>query len=184
MAKAYGERSLFPGRHNLNGWSFKYDAHIPNNLKLRGFGSDARPHVQGYRFAEDAQNVWNLITEYVRVHVEHAYGVTTHSQDQCSEALQNDKQFHSVITELNSVYLANISNGVEPIRTCSQLTEFLTSIVWTCSAQHSAVNFGQLHWYANPTVRPLSMYREMPQGTVVIVNVNVCVLCGDCECVL
>lgn len=74
IEKAYREESLFVNRHNLTGWSFQYDAHLPNNLAMRGFPANSSlPKVKGYRFEKYSRMIWDLIRDYVQAHVEHAY---------------------------------------------------------------------------------------------------------------
>ena len=57
--------------------------------------------------------------------------------------------------------LAN-TPGVPELTGLEILTEFLTTIVYTCTVQHSAVNFGQFDYYAFVPNRPLLLTRPMP----------------------
>ena len=43
------------------------------------------------------------------------------------------------------------------------LVEFLTTVLWTASAQHSAVNFGQFDYYSFVPNRPFTMRLGMPE---------------------
>lgn len=58
--------------------------------------------------------------------------------------------------------------GIPPLKDIDTLAEFLTVILFTCTVQHSAVNFGQYDYYAFVPNRPLILMREMPQNKSLI----------------
>ncbi|MDZ4813780.1 MAG: lipoxygenase family protein [Pseudomonadota bacterium] len=103
---------------------------LPSNLKQRRV-DDARA-LPDYPYRDDALLVWNAIHDWVRDYVNVYY----HGDAD----ILADYELIAWTTELQS--LGKIK-GFTVISSRAQLTEVLTMIVFTASAQHAAVNFPQ-----------------------------------------
>lgn len=137
---------------------------LPEDLIRRGMAvpDDTKPHglrllIEDYPYANDGLLIWSAIQELVQAYVTHFY---PNENDVISD------------TELQSWYSEAINVGHADVReanwwpklcTPSKLTEILTILIWTSSAQHAALNFGQYHFGAYVPNRPPLMRKLIPQ---------------------
>jgi arachidonate 5-lipoxygenase len=129
---------------------------FPRQLAARGFDEQGSDCVEDYYFREDGFKIWNAIKGYVTAVVEQIY-----SKD---SDVAKDPVIQSWVTESYSASKAAIPGFPTAINTKAHLIEIITNIIFTCSAQHSAVNFPQIDYVSYVPNRPDSLYKMMPAG--------------------
>lgn len=135
-------------------WSFPAHA-LPQWLRDRGL--DDRQALPEYPYRDDGLVIWNAISAFVTDYVQHTYA--------------DDGQITGCDTELQR-WLAEVrahDGGRRPsvpaVHTRTELAAVLTQILWTCSAQHSAVNTAQWDFMAFVPNMPGSAYaRPLPSA--------------------
>ncbi|XP_038624734.1 polyunsaturated fatty acid lipoxygenase ALOX12-like [Tachyglossus aculeatus] len=107
-------------------------------------------------YAQDALRLWGIIGRYVSGLVGLYY-----DEDQ---AVQRDSELQSWIREVTDIGLGEAHDRGFPVsfQTKAALCRFLTMCVFTCTAQHSAINQGQLDWYAWVPNAPCTMRLPPP----------------------
>ncbi|XP_053188070.1 polyunsaturated fatty acid lipoxygenase ALOX15B [Scomber japonicus] len=111
-------------------------------------------------YAQDALRVWDALHRFVGSWVDLYY-----SGD---NDVQQDSELQHWITEINTHGFTHNSGFPQSFQTKAEVSKFVTMLIYSCSALHSAVNFSQLDfglWMPNC---PASMMRPPPQvkGTV------------------
>ncbi|XP_041090392.1 polyunsaturated fatty acid lipoxygenase ALOX15B-like [Polyodon spathula] len=120
---------------------------LPEDITARGVEG-----IPCYYYIEDGMKVWNTINRFVEAMLKYYYPSDrdvvedTELQDWAKEIFSNG-------------FLNRKESGIpDSFSTVSELNKFLTMILFTCSAQHNAVNAGQFDfaaWMPNasPTLR-------------------------------
>ncbi|XP_054565604.1 polyunsaturated fatty acid lipoxygenase ALOX12-like isoform X1 [Eptesicus fuscus] len=108
-------------------------------------------------YAHDALRLWEIIARYVEGIVNLFY----HGDD----VVRGDPELQAWCREITEVGLCQAQDRGFPVsfQSRAQLCHFLTMCIFTCSAQHAAVNTGQFDWYAWVPNAPSSM--QMPPPT-------------------
>ncbi|XP_045442550.1 polyunsaturated fatty acid lipoxygenase ALOX12 isoform X2 [Pipistrellus kuhlii] len=108
-------------------------------------------------YAHDALRLWDIIARYVEGIVHLFY----HRDD----IVRGDPELQAWCREITEVGLCQAQDRGFPVsfQSRNQLCHFLTMCVFTCSAQHGAINKGQLDWYAWVPNAPCTM--RMPPPT-------------------
>ncbi|CAD7689795.1 unnamed protein product [Nyctereutes procyonoides] len=101
-------------------------------------------------YAQDALRLWGIIAQYVEGIVHLFY----HQDD----VVRGDSELQAWCREITEVGLCHAQERVR-----KQLCHFLTMCIFTCTAQHGAINQGQLDWYAWVPNAPCTM--RMPPPT-------------------
>ncbi|XP_030619167.1 arachidonate 12-lipoxygenase, 12S-type isoform X2 [Delphinapterus leucas] len=124
----------------------------PNNLADRGLLG-----IPGALYACDALRLWEITARYVEGIIHLFY----HGDD----VVRGDPELQAWCREITEVGLCQAQNRGFPIsfQSQNQLCHFLTMCVFTCTAQHEAINQGQLDWYAWVPNAPCTM--RMPPPT-------------------
>lgn len=135
-------------------WSF-YKQALPYNLAARDVHE-----LPGYYYRDDALLIWDAITEYVSSILKLHY--------KSSEDLINDQELQAWKNELIDPNYGNVQ-GLLSYDKSEQLTgnldnledliEIVTNIIFTATAQHSAVNFGQYDYAAWVPNLPFALYK-------------------------
>jgi arachidonate 5-lipoxygenase len=136
-------------------WQFS-EMSFPKQLAARGFDEACTDEVEGYYFRDDGFKIWQAIKDYVSTVVTQTY--------EKNADVAKDPVIQSWVTESYSLSKAAIPGFPKSINTKSHLIEVLTNIIFTCSAQHSAVNFPQIDYVSYVPNRPDSLYQMMPEG--------------------
>ncbi|XP_038642653.1 polyunsaturated fatty acid 5-lipoxygenase-like [Scyliorhinus canicula] len=112
--------------------------------------------LKGYYYKDDAKLIWSAIHKFVSSIV-----LSNYDSD---KTVLNDPELQDWIKDLTGTGLQDLKNSEFPtsFRTRKELEIFLTMIIFTCSAQHSAVNNGQYDWAAWVPNSPCSMRRPPP----------------------
>jgi Lipoxygenase len=134
-----------------------YKLSLPYSLEHR----DVK-EIPHYYYRDDAQLIWDAIQDYV------AKVLKTHYTD--AESLAKDTALQAWKTELTAADGGDI-RGLLPPDQSDQLTGLLTdlealifiatNIIFTASAQHSAVNFGQYDYAAWVPNQPFALYQPL-----------------------
>ncbi|XP_072586213.1 polyunsaturated fatty acid lipoxygenase ALOX12 isoform X3 [Vulpes vulpes] len=108
-------------------------------------------------YAHDALRLWGIIAQYVEGIVHLFY----HRDD----IVRGDSELQAWCREITEVGLCHAQERGFPIsfQSRKQLCHFLTMCIFTCTAQHGAINQGQLDWYAWVPNAPCTM--RMPPPT-------------------
>ncbi|XP_064618821.1 allene oxide synthase-lipoxygenase protein-like isoform X2 [Lineus longissimus] len=123
-------------------WRMDTDADLVNDLKIRGV--DDPEALPNYHYRDDALPVWNAINKYARKIVNLFY--------ESDKMVQNDPELRQWAQEMVAPYPDGIGlkgvPGDGKFETRDQLIRVITSIIFTCSASHAAVNFSQYDEYS------------------------------------
>ncbi|XP_070249071.1 polyunsaturated fatty acid lipoxygenase ALOX12 isoform X2 [Myotis yumanensis] len=108
-------------------------------------------------YAHDALRLWEIIARYVEGIIHLFY----HGDD----VVRGDPELQAWCREITEVGLCQAQDRGFPVsfQSLNQLCHFLTMCVFTCTAQHGAINKGQLDWYAWVPNAPCTM--RMPPPT-------------------
>lgn len=107
-----------------------YGYMLPNDLAARGV--DDRDYLPDYPYREDALLIWDAISQWCSNYL----GVYYPDDN----AVLNDYELKDWVT---AIATQGAVAGFRAIETRAQLSQVLTMIVFTASAQHAAVNFPQ-----------------------------------------
>lgn len=123
---------------------------FPENIKARGM--DSKEDIPTYFYRDDGLLVWEAIKKFTAEVVDIYY--------ESDKVVEDDQELQDFV---NDVYVYGMrgkkaSGFPKSIKTKEKLTEYLTVVIFTASAQHAAVNFGQYDWCswipnAPPTMR-------------------------------
>ncbi|XP_049630641.1 polyunsaturated fatty acid lipoxygenase ALOX12-like [Suncus etruscus] len=108
-------------------------------------------------YAQDALRLWDTIARYVEGIVHLFY--------EGDDAVRGDPELQAWCREITEVGLCQAQDRGFPasFQSQNQLCHFLTMCVFTCTAQHGAINQGQLDWYSWVPNAPCTM--RMPPPT-------------------
>ncbi|XP_039087480.1 polyunsaturated fatty acid lipoxygenase ALOX12 [Hyaena hyaena] len=108
-------------------------------------------------YAHDALQLWEIIARYVQ-------GIM-HLFYPGDDVVRGDSELQAWCREITEVGLCQAQNRGFPasFQSQDQLCRFLTMCIFTCTAQHGAINQGQLDWYAWVPNAPCTM--RMPPPT-------------------
>ncbi|CAI0450242.1 unnamed protein product, partial [Linum tenue] len=143
-------------------WRFDYEA-LPKDLIRRGMAVEdpSAPHglkltIEDYPYASDGLILWDGLHQWVADYVSHYYPDPS--------LITSDAELQSWWTEIRTVGHGDKKD--EPwwpsLATPSDLIEIVTTIAWTASAQHAAVNFGQYAYGGYFPNRPSIARTNMP----------------------
>lgn len=135
-------------------WLF-YKTALPYDLEERDVYD-----LPGYYYRDDALLIWNAIAQYVGNVLQLRYKV--------ADDLIHDEELQAWKNELIDPKYGNLQ-GLLPPEKSSQLagkldnlddlTEIVTNVIFTATAQHSAVNFGQYDYAAWVPNMPFATYQ-------------------------
>ncbi|KAK1683493.1 hypothetical protein QYE76_044341 [Lolium multiflorum] len=164
------ESGFTPGRYCMEMSSYAYDnlwrldqEGLPADLIRRGMAVEdaSQPHglrllIEDYPYATDGLLLWSAISRWCEAYVAAYY--------QSDEAVRADYELQSWYTE--AVQSGHPDKRDAPwwprLSTPADLASLLTTLVWLCSAQHAALNFGQYPLGGYIPNRPPLMRRLVP----------------------
>jgi arachidonate 15-lipoxygenase len=133
----------------------------PERLAARGVSdAEALPY---YPYRDLALQLWNAILGWTTDYVGAVYAT--------EDGPANDKQLQNWVAELTSHQGGRVRHvgepigGAEIIGTRTQLAKILAIIIFTASAQHSAVNFPQASIMSFAPAMPLAGYAPVPSAS-------------------
>uniref|UniRef100_A0A3Q3AAA3 Arachidonate 15-lipoxygenase B-like n=1 Tax=Kryptolebias marmoratus TaxID=37003 RepID=A0A3Q3AAA3_KRYMA len=117
---------------------------LPDDIADRGLED-----VPNFYYRDDGLKLWNIIHRFVQ-----GILVFYYKDD---KMVQKDSELQAWIKDIfQKGFLGNKDTGVpEKLDTVDELVKFVTMVIFTCSAQHSAVNSGQYDfdgWMPNTPV--------------------------------
>uniref|UniRef100_A0A672S3K2 Arachidonate 5-lipoxygenase-like n=1 Tax=Sinocyclocheilus grahami TaxID=75366 RepID=A0A672S3K2_SINGR len=109
---------------------------FPEAIKARGM--ESREELPYYFYRDDGCSVWEAVTSFVTDVVDIYYDK--------DETVQEDEEIQAFVKDVCSFGMQDFDKCEFPksLQTKEQLVEYLTIVIFTASAQHAAVNFGQL----------------------------------------
>ncbi|XP_028277858.1 arachidonate 15-lipoxygenase B [Parambassis ranga] len=123
---------------------------VPDDLEDRGV--DRLP--QSY-YAQDALRIWDTLHRFVLGWVDLYY--------RGDQEVQNDSELQQWIADINTHGFRQDSGFPQTFTSRAELSKFVTMVIFSCSALHSAVNFSQLDFALWVPNYPPSMLRPPPQ---------------------
>lgn len=146
LAGSIGE-SLKLVQESYSSWSLD-TANLKKEAASRGVDNgQTLPH---YPYRDDGLLVWDAIEAYVTKYVDLYY---TSAAD-----LANDSEIQAWAHELAAPAAGAVKGMPATITSNAQLVEILTTVIYTCSAVHSAVNYPQWDFMAFAPNMPLAGY--------------------------
>ncbi len=141
-------------REACSTWSLDQFA-LPTELKNRGMDDPNQlPH---YPYRDDGLLLWNAIQTFVSGYLKFFYPTPG--------AIAQDVELQTWAKELASAKGGKVKGMPSKINTVEQLIAIVTTIIFTCGPQHSAVNFPQYDYMSFAANMPLAAYRDIPRIT-------------------
>jgi len=142
---------------------------FPDEMKSRGFERISDPGgpndpLPGFLYRDYDYLVWDAIESYVRSVVEKNYGSDLE--------VSNDVPIQRWAQETSDPNLGNVRGFPDRIESRGELIHTVTNFIFTASAQHSAVNFGQFDFYGFVPNKPMRLTLPMPLKPNVDINWN------------
>ncbi|XP_072906139.1 polyunsaturated fatty acid 5-lipoxygenase-like [Hemitrygon akajei] len=124
---------------------------LPDNVASRRVDK-----IPNYYYRDDALKIWHAINKFVANIIDIYY--------KSDESVQEDEEIHEWAKEIfTEGFLAEQSSGFPTsFSTKGDLVKYLTMVIFTCSAQHSAVNVGQFDWGSWVPNSPSTMQKPAP----------------------
>ena len=135
-------------------WQY-YKQALPHDLMARDVHE-----LPGYYYRDDALLIWDAIKNYVASVLKLQYKV--------AEDIINDKQLQAWKNELIDPKYGNLQGLLNPeksdqlsgqLNNLEDLVEIVTNVIFTASAQHSAVNFCQYEYAGWIPNHPFAIYQ-------------------------
>jgi arachidonate 15-lipoxygenase len=172
-------------RDSVRAWHL-FDSMLPSDVQERGM--EAIPH---YPYRDDGQLIWNATQNFAKKLVDAIYD--------CKDgSVAHDKHLQRWAASLASPEGGNIWSMPDKIETRSELAKVLTSVIFTCGPQHSAINFTQHDYGSFVLAMPLTgrkAYHDLVDRDPKVpisekellrflpnLQMTRCVLCGVCNC--
>ncbi|XP_036402627.1 polyunsaturated fatty acid 5-lipoxygenase [Megalops cyprinoides] len=135
---------------------------FPEAIKARGM--DSKEDMPYYYYRDDGMRVWEVTKSFVEDVVNIYY--------KNDEAVQKDVEIQAFVKDVCSFGMQDLDHCQFPksLKTREQLIEYLTIVIFTASAQHAAVNFGQYDWCSWIPNSPPTMRKPPPteKGSVTV----------------
>lgn len=127
---------------------------FPDDIKARGV--ESQEELPFYFYRDDGSKVWEAIKCFVSDVVCIYYA--------SEEEVQKDEEIQAFVKDVCSFGMQDLDHCEFPksLKTREELIEYLTCIIFTSSAQHAAVNFGQYDWCSWIPNAPSTMRRPPP----------------------
>ena len=139
------------GREACTNWSLDQFA-FPTELKNRGMDNTTQlPH---YPYRDDGLLLWNAIKTFVSGYLKYFYPT--------KQKLTDDTELQRWAQELSSEKGGKVRGMPQRIEDVQQLIDIVTTVIFTCGPQHSAVNYTQHQYMSFAANMPLAAYRDIP----------------------
>lgn len=124
----------------------------PEELKFRGMCD--RTGLPEYPYRDDALRVWPPLKQFVQRYVALYYG--------SDEDVRQDWELQGFIKSFGDSQEGNIPGVPAQIETRESLVEVLATLIFTATAQHSALNYAQFPFMGYVPNVPGALYAEAP----------------------
>uniref|UniRef100_A0A8C3TAL5 Arachidonate 5-lipoxygenase n=1 Tax=Chelydra serpentina TaxID=8475 RepID=A0A8C3TAL5_CHESE len=135
---------------------------FPEEIKAKEM--DSKEDIPYYYYRDDGIKVWEVIKSFTTDVIDIYY--------ESDEVVCEDMELQAFVKDVYVYGMkGNKSSGFpKTIKTREKLSEYLTVAIFTASAQHAAVNFGQYDWCSWIPNSPPTMRQPPPteKGTVTI----------------
>jgi hypothetical protein len=134
-------------------WIFSQSA-LPARLEERGVNT-----LPDYYYREDALRVWSAIQSYVSKILTNHYS--------SSDLLQSDRELQKWLQDLTSPEGAQVPGLMEgateitSLDSVETLIQIITTVIFTATAQHAAVNFGHYDYAGWVPNQPFAIYKPL-----------------------
>jgi arachidonate 15-lipoxygenase len=128
---------------------------LPTELKNRGM--DDTKQLPHYPYRDDGLLLWNAIKTFVSGFLKYYYPTDV--------AIAQDIELQNWAKELASETGGKVKGMPPRLDTVQQLIEIVTTVIFTCGPQHSAVNYTQHEYMSFAANMPLAAYRDIPAIT-------------------
>ncbi|XP_019715429.1 arachidonate 5-lipoxygenase [Hippocampus comes] len=127
---------------------------FPDMIKSRGM--ESKEEVPTYFYRDDGYKVWEATQSFVSDVVAIYYT--------SNEKVQGDEEIQAFVKDVRTFGMQDLDTCDFPkaLKSREELIEYLTVIVFTASAQHAAVNFGQYDWCSWIPNAPSTMRKPPP----------------------
>jgi arachidonate 15-lipoxygenase len=123
---------------------------LPKEIANRGMQDI--PH---YPYRDDGMLVWRAIHTFVSAYLNHFYPIATE--------ITSDTELQAWAAELSDRTNGGKVKGMPSrIANIAELIEIITTVIFTCGPQHSAVNFAQYEYMTFVPNMPLAAYQDIP----------------------
>ncbi|XP_053396782.1 polyunsaturated fatty acid lipoxygenase ALOX15B-like [Mercenaria mercenaria] len=141
-------------------WRMDIDGTLPNDLKERGIDdSTLLPH---YYYRNDANELYDAIFSYVKKYLDLYY--TSDEDVKKDHELQKWRKEITAPVKDQGLGMLGVFGEKGKFTNKEQVCRTLTSIIFTCSVQHAAVNFRQYEDYGYPPNYPFSLRGSPPKS--------------------
>nr|XP_046229882.1 hydroperoxide isomerase ALOXE3-like [Scatophagus argus] len=124
---------------------------LPENITARGLES-----IPNFYYRDDGLKLWTIINRFVKAVVEYYYP----SDDEVSKDTELQEWISEIFTH---GFLGNKASGFpESFHAVSEVTKFITMVIFTATGQHSAVNNGQFDYCSWIPNCPLLLHKLPP----------------------
>jgi arachidonate 15-lipoxygenase len=155
--------SLGLSAKGVKGYPFSFnDSMVPKTFASRRV--DDRTQLPDYPYRDDALLIWDAIYQWVSDYLSLYY---LSDEDVCGDTeLQNwlADLLDPKKGQLHGIGESSPEHPTPGIRTLDYLTDAVTLLIFTCSAQHAAVNFPQSRLMTYAPNMPLAGYRPAPSS--------------------
>uniref|UniRef100_A0A8C2K2Y8 Arachidonate 5-lipoxygenase a n=1 Tax=Cyprinus carpio TaxID=7962 RepID=A0A8C2K2Y8_CYPCA len=118
-------------------------------------GMDSQEELPYYFYRDDGCRVWEAVTSFVTDVVNIYYDN--------DKTVQEDVEIQAFVKDVCSFGMYEVGiKFPKTLRTKEQLVEYLTIVIFTASAQHAGVNFGQFDWCSWIPNSPPTMRKPPP----------------------
>ncbi|KAE8300256.1 Hydroperoxide isomerase ALOXE3 [Larimichthys crocea] len=132
---------------------------IPDDIAERGLGA-----VPNFYYRDDGLRLWDIIHSFVQRVLSYYY--------KDDDEVQRDTELQKWILDIfEHGFLSQEGTGIpEKLSTIHELVKYVTMVIFTCSAQHAAVNDGQYDYGAWMPNTPTTMQLPPPttKGTTMV----------------
>jgi arachidonate 15-lipoxygenase len=139
------------------GWDINEFA-LPKEIANRGM--DKIPH---YPYRDDGMLVWEAIHTFVSDYLNHFYPTTIE--------ITSDTELQAWAAELSNQTTGGKVKGMPSrITNVAELIGIITTVIFTCGPQHSAVNFAQYEYMTFVPNMPLAAYQDIPDESLKVAD--------------
>ncbi|XP_058527186.1 polyunsaturated fatty acid 5-lipoxygenase isoform X4 [Ochotona princeps] len=133
---------------------------FPEAIKARGM--DSAEDIPHYFYRDDGLLVWEAIRTFTADVVDIYY--------ESDQVVEEDQELQDFVSDVFMYGMRGrkASGFPESVKSREQLSEYLTVVIFTASAQHAAVNFGQYDWCSWIPNAPPTMRAPPPKAKGVV----------------